>query len=93
MCRTDSIIPLFFFWQQTLSELAVIIEEEESKVDDDGKNTSGWNVTRPFNLATRDIVRLFSILSSTAIYLSVWAIPCGILFILVRSLCWRKTMK
>ncbi len=69
------------------------IQEEEVERGDDEKNAKGWDPTRPLYMATKDVATLVGILANTAIYLSVWAIPCGILILLVSSFCWRKTVK
>ena len=66
------------------------IEEEEVKMEKDDKKTSGWDPTRPLYMATRDVASLFSVFANAAIYMSVWAIPCGILFVLIRTFCWKK---
>ena len=69
------------------------IVEEETERNDNEKNSKGWDPTRPLYMATKDVATLVGILANTAIYLSVWTIPFGILFVLIGSFCWRKTMK
>lgn len=76
---------------KTLSELTVTIEEEEAKMGKDDKKTSGWDPMHPLYMATKDVATLFGVLANTTIYLSVWAIPCGILFVVIRTFCWKKT--
>lgn len=75
---------------KTLSEISVTIEEEV-KMDEDDKKASGWDPTRPLYMATKDVATLFGALASAAIYLSVWAVPCWIVFALISSVCWRNT--
>ena len=75
-----------------MSEISVAITEEEAERDNE-KKSKGWDPTRPLYMATKDVATLVGILANTAIYLSVWAIPCGIICIFIGSFCWRKTVK
>lgn len=76
---------------KTLSEINVTIQEEEANTEKVEKKTPGWDPTKPLYMATKDVATLFGGFANAAIYLSVWAIPCGILFVLVRTFCWKKT--
>ena len=67
------------------------IEEEEAKMENVDKKTSGWDPTKPLYMATKDAATLLSGFANAAIYFSVWAIPCGILFVLFRTFCWKTT--
>ena len=91
MILTSFFPPFPCFHTQTLSEITVTIEEEEAKTEKGDKKILGWDPTKPLYMATKDVATLFGGFASAAIYLSVWAIPCGILFVLFRTFCWKTT--
>ena len=91
MILTSFFPPFPCFHTQTLSEITVAIKEEEAKMEKEDKKTPGWDPTKPLYMATKDVTTLFGAFANAAIYLSVWAIPFGILLLLVRTFCWKKT--